>query len=205
MKYNADRHHRRSIRLRGYDYSQTGAYFVTVVTQGRNNLFGDILDAEMRLNEAGLMVRATWEGIPYHYDGIVLDAFVVMPNHIHGIIVLVGATPRGRPDRPHGGPAPGPDPGQAQGPAPTASLSLSDVVHRFKTLTTKRYADGVKQHEWPHFPGRLWQRNYYEHIIREEPSLNRIRQYIVDNPARWAVDPENPQAGAPEPDDAWRA
>ncbi|MFQ5344058.1 MAG: hypothetical protein ACE5F6_21150, partial [Anaerolineae bacterium] len=76
---------------------------------------------------------------------------------------------------------------------------------RFKSLTTNRYADGVAQHGWPRFSGRLWQRNYYEHIIRDEASLTHIRQYILDNPARWAVDPENPQADSPESDDAWRA
>jgi REP element-mobilizing transposase RayT len=73
-------------------------------------------------------------------------------------------------------------------------LSLPDVVQRFKTLTTKRYSDGVKRHDWPAFAGRLWQRNYHEHIIRSEGSLNQVRQYIADNPARWAYDPENPAA-----------
>jgi REP element-mobilizing transposase RayT len=82
-------------------------------------------------------------------------------------------------------------------------MSLPDVVHRFKTLTTKRYADGVKQCGWTPFAGRLWQRNYYEHIIRDEESLDRIRQYIADNPARWTFDRENPEATAPEPKDAW--
>ena len=83
-------------------------------------------------------------------------------------------------------------------------LSLQDVVHRFKTLTTKRYADGVKQFGWTPFRGRLWQRNYYEHIVRDEESLNRIRQYILDNPARWEFDRENPAARAPDLEDAWR-
>ena len=81
-------------------------------------------------------------------------------------------------------------------------MSLPDVVHRFKVMTTKRYVDGVKQSNWPPFRGRLWQRNYYEHIIRSDESLNRIRQYIRDNPMRWAFDHENPAATAPEPGDA---
>ena len=85
-----------------------------------------------------------------------------------------------------------------------ATLSLPDVVHRFKTLTTKRYADGVKESGWTPFPGRVWQRNYYEHIIRNEDSLNRIRQYILENPAEWAIDRDNPLAVAPEPEEAWR-
>lgn len=179
MKLDAEYHHRRSIRLKGYDYTQPGGYFVTTCTQDRACLFGEVVDGKMRLNEAGRMVQAVWEEIPVHYAGVAIDAFVVMPNHIHGIVVLVGATPCGRPLS-----------GQAQGPAPT--ISLPDVVHRFKTMTTKHYADGVKQAGWSPFPGQLWQRNYYEHIIRDEDSLNRIRQYITDNPAQWALDRENP-------------
>jgi hypothetical protein len=84
------------------------------------------------------------------------------------------------------------EPGQARGPAPTR-LSLADVVHRFKTMTTKRYADGVKQSGWSPFRGRLWQRNYYEHIIRDESAFNRLRRYIDENPLRWASDEENPR------------
>ena len=93
MKYNPDIHHRRSIRLRGYDYSLNGMYFVTICTQGRLRLFGDIADGEMKLNDAGRMVRATWDEIPAHYFGVEIDQFTVMPNHIHGIIKIVGAPP----------------------------------------------------------------------------------------------------------------
>ena len=210
MSYDRHKHHRRSIRLKGYDYSQPGAYFVTICTQDRACLFGDVVDGAMRLNDAGRMIESVWHQLPTFYSGVDIDAFVVMPNHIHGIVVLVGAAPRGRPDpgrargvdlgQPQGVAPTGPT-GQARGPAPT--LSLSDVVHRFKTLTTKRYADGVKQSGWPPFPGRLWQRNYYEHIIRNEESLHRIRQYILENPLRWSLDRENPAATAPEPEDAW--
>ena len=179
MKYSPDVHHRRSIRLKGYDYSRPGAYFVTICTQGRLCLFGDVVDGNVILNESGRMVQTVWDEIPHHYPYVDVDAFVIMPNHIHGIVIIVGA-----------GPCACPDTGQPQGVAPT--LSLPDVVHRFKTLTTKRYADGVKQRGWPPFPGRLWQRNYYKHIIRDENELNRIRQYITNNPLRWALDRENP-------------
>ncbi len=196
MTYDPDRHHRRSIRLRGYDYSQAGAYFVTICTNNRECLFGEVVDGAIRLNEAGRMVESVWNGMPTFYPGVITDAFVVMPNHIHGIVVLVGAAPRGRPD--FGPPA---DRGQPQGVAPT--LSIPDVVHRFKTMTTKRYTDGVKRSGWPPFPGRLWQRNYYEHIVRNEESLNRIRRYIADNPARWSFDRENPAATEPETEHAW--
>ena len=177
-----DSHHRHSLRLQDYDYTQEGAYFVTVCLKDRTCLFGDISDGKMVLNDAGRIAQAVWDDIPSRYARIDTDAFIIMPNHIHAIIMIVGATPCGRPDS---------DKGQARGPAPT-ELSLSDVVHRFKTMTTKRYTDGVKQKDWPPFRGRLWQRNYYEHVIRDDASLNLIRQYIMDNPSHWAEDEENP-------------
>lgn len=195
MKYNPDIHHRRSIRLHGYDYSRNGMYFVTICTQGRLRLFGDIADGEMQLNDAGRMVRAIWDEIPAHYCGIEIDQFTVMPNHIHGIIKLVGATPRGCPSstcpgdvgQPQGVAPTGFVEGQAQGPAPT-KYSLPDVVHRFKTMTTKKYTDGVKQNGWQAFPAKLWQRNYYEHIIRNEAAYLKIAEYIQTNPQRWEED-----------------
>ncbi|HXH08955.1 MAG TPA: transposase [Alphaproteobacteria bacterium] len=186
MRLDPEHHHRRSIRLKGYDYTQPGAYFVTICTQNRACLFGEVVDGKMLLNDAGRMVQTAWDEIPVHYAGVAIDAFVVMPNHMHGIVVLVGAAPCGRPR------LEAPTLGQAQGPAPTIAMSLPDVVHRFKTMTTKRYADGVKQRGWSPFPGRLWQRNYYEHVIRDTKCLNSIRQYIADNPAHWALDRENP-------------
>jgi putative transposase len=192
MRLDPNRHHRRSIRLRGYDYTQPGAYFVTICTQNRACLFGEVVCGKMQSNDAGRMVQTVWKEIPVYYAGVAIDAFVVMPNHIHGIIVLVGAAPCGRPRLEV------PALGQARGPASTIAISLPDVVHRFKTMTTKHYADGVKQRGWPPFPGQLWQRNYYEHIIRDEQSLNRIRQYIADNPAQWALDRENPLGGRHE-------
>jgi len=157
-------------------------------------LFGEIANGEMRLNDAGKMIQAVWDEIPAYYPGIDIDAFIVMPNHIHGIVVIVGAAPCGRPDsaRPHNGQAHSKN-GQAQGPAPTG-LSLPDVVHRFKTMTTKRYADRVKQNGWMSFPGKLWQRNYWEHIVRNEPELNRIREYIHNNPAQWELDKLHPSS-----------
>lgn len=93
MKYSPDIHHRRSVRLRGYDYSQAGAYFVTICTQNRECLFGDIVDREMRLNDAGEMVQMVWDEIPANYPGVNIDQIVIMPNHIHGIVVTVGAAP----------------------------------------------------------------------------------------------------------------
>jgi REP element-mobilizing transposase RayT len=234
MPYDPARHHRRSIRLQGYDYTRPGAYFVTIVTQGRACLFGEVMAGEMRMNDAGRMVQQVWDELALFYEGVQTDAFIVMPNHVHGIIILTGnvratphvhpdemavrATPRGCPDPQSGpgqarGPAPtsgsgqarGPAPtsgsGQAQGPAPTAAtaptLGLPDVVHRFKTMTTKRYADGVRANQWTPFPGRLWQRNYYEHIIRDDQSWRRIREYIMTNPLRWHLDRERDTGADP--------
>ncbi len=224
MTGDPERHHRRSIRLKGYDYAQAGAYFVTVCTQDRACIFGDVVDGVMYPNDAGRMVQTVWDELSVFYPDVDTDGFVVMPNHIHGIVVLVGAGPRACPS-PRGHPETGQPPGtgqargtgRPQGVAPTGlssaglsptglpsaglsstgvsltGFSLADVVSRFKTMTTKRYADGVKQLGWPPFRGRLWQRNYYEHIIRNEAGLNRIRRYIDENPSRWASDEENPQ------------
>jgi putative transposase len=190
MKYEPKKHRRRSLRLKDYDYAQSGAYFVTIVAQERTCLFGNIVDGALQLNDAGGMVQLSWSELSLHYPGVGTDAFVVMPNHFHGIITLVGV-----------GPCAYPQSGQPQEIAPT--ISLPDAVHRFKSLTTKRYADGVKQSGWVPFPGKLWQRNYYEHIIRNEKSLARIREYILNNPMRWSFDPENLAAIAHDPTDVW--
>jgi REP element-mobilizing transposase RayT len=187
MTYDPARHHRHSIRLPAYDYARPGAYFLTICTQNRECVFGEVIQGQMVLNGRGQMVESVWHQLPQHYPCVEIDTFVVMPNHVHGIIVLVGAGPRacpntGRP-RVHSG--------RPQGVAPT-TMSLPDVVHRFKSLTTARYRTGVLQDGWQPFPGRLWQRNYYEHVIRDERELNRVRQYIINNPARWEDDVENP-------------
>ncbi|HUU28197.1 MAG TPA: transposase [archaeon] len=184
MTNHPDQHRRRSIRLPDYDYTTTGAYFVTICAHEHRCLFGDVMDGRVRLNEAGMVVQAVWDELPVHYPHVEIDTFVVMPNHVHGIIILtdspVGAAPRGRPN----------NCGQARGPAPT--MSLPDVVHRFKTMTTKRYTDGVKQSKWPPFDKHLWQRGYYEHVVRRTDKMNCIREYILQNPLCWEFDRENP-------------
>lgn len=214
-KYNADIHHRHSIRLKGYDYSQEGSYFVTICTQNRECLFGNVVNGKVRMNDPGEMIVRTWEDLPQKYSGVEIDQFIVMPNHIHAIIVLpvesvsVGAGPCACPSSvvtfhgPHAINAERWQPhtkkghrhsreGHPQGGAPTR-ISLSDIVHRFKSFTTAQYRTNVRQHKWPPFNSKLWQRNYYEHIIRNEDELNRIRKYIVNNPAQWAEDKENPR------------
>jgi len=188
MKYNPDIHKRRSIRLKGYDYSQSGAYFVTICVQDRTCLFGRVVDDVFQPSDAGIMVKIIWKEISQHYTGIELGSFIVMPNHVHAIIIIttdiVGATPCGCPD-----PGQPQNTGQPQGVAPTGkTLSLSDVVHRYKTMTTKRYIDGVKNHGWTPFRGKLWQRNYYEHIIHNDAEYKRITDYIESNPKTWKDD-----------------
>jgi REP element-mobilizing transposase RayT len=203
MADDLDRHHRRSIRLKGYDYALAGAYFVTISTQDRGGVFGDVVAGVMRLNEAGRMVSTEWNTLPAWFPGVDLDAFVVMPNHIHGIIVFttrvsVGAPLVGAQDV---------TPNMATDNRATTRVAptLGDVVGAYKSRVTVEYTRGVKTKGWPAFRRRLWQRNFYEHIIRNEASLNHIRQYILDNPARWSFDRENPLAVAPEPEGIWQA
>ena len=174
-------------RKRHYDYSQSGHYAVTVCTQNRSCLFGVIDNSEMQLNDAGRMIDKTWCEIPDHYPGIELDVMQIMPNHLHGIIIVreVGTAPRGCPN-------PGTEYGQARGPVPTVvALSLSDVIERFKSLTTKRYINGVHGHGWCSFSGKLWQRSYHDRIIRNETELNKIGTYICNNPSDWDADENN--------------
>ena len=193
MKYEPDKHHRRSIRLQGTDYSQAGAYFATVCTQNYECLFGSIADDKMRLNDAGRMVQMMWEEIPHRFSNALLDASIVMPNHFHGILIL---TDNGRGEsciRPDGDEVDPQNEGDHKDrPYGTLPGTLGRIVQAFKSITTHQYIHGVKQNAWPPFPGKLWQRNYYEHIIRDESSLHHIRQYIMDNPVKWEFDRENP-------------
>ena len=162
--------------MQDYDYSQVGAYFVTVCVQHRECLFGEIVDDEMRLNDAGQMVERWWDELGNKFPSAEPDEYVVMPNHFHGIIVIVGADLHVRPDS-----------------ADICVRPIPEIVQWFKTMTTNKYIRGVKQHGWIPFPVQLWQRNYYERIIRNEEELCRIRQYIADNPAQWVHDRENPR------------
>lgn len=167
---------------------------MTVCTHDRMCLFGDVVDGKMRLNDAGLMINNVWNEIPKWYPGVDIDEYAVMPNHFHGIVILknydVGAPPCGRPEPRdtimiHG---------QARGPAPTTvkRLTLSDVIHRFKSLTTNKYIHGVKQFQWKPFHRALWQRTFHDRIIRNETELHTIREYIMNNPLQWEYDENNP-------------
>lgn len=207
MKFDPEVHQRRSIRLKGYNYSQAGAYFVTICTQERRCLLGEVLEEEMVSNDAGRTVRQVWEALPRRFPSVELDLFVVMPNHLHGIAIIegnvtsvdhVGATlvvahdhnvTRGR-----------------AGTRPAPTTDLGDIIGEFKSITTNRYIAGVKCSGWLAFSIRLWQRNYYEHVIRSGSELDRVRQYIMDNPLKWALDPENPaqQSTTAAIRDPWR-
>jgi putative transposase len=198
MQYNPAKQRRRAIRLRDYDYKQAGAYFVTICTQQRACLFGVMRDGKMWLNDAGRMIEQWWFELNRKFPMVEADEFVIMPNHFHGVVVItdisVGADLRVGPVPENRHPA-------EQGAH--AGAPLQTIIQWFKTMTTNEYIRGVKTASWPSFNGRLWQRNYYEHVIRDDKSLNRIRQYILDNPSHWPFDRENPEATNPEADNAW--
>jgi putative transposase len=188
MRYDPQKHHRRSIRLKGYDYTQAGAYFITIVTKDRACLFGRIVDGEMRLSHVGHIVRACWLAIPDHFPHAMVDEFVVMPNHVHGIIVLNETEHVGAPHD-----VPRPEPEQFGKPVPG---SIPTIVRSFKSAATKCI------NEYRSTPGApVWQCNYYEHIIRTEESLNCIREYILTNPLRWHLDRQNMRATGTDPMD----
>ena len=187
MKYNPEIHKRRSIRLKGYDYSQAGLYFITICVQDRECLFGNIENGEMILNDAGKMIETEWLNLNNRFSNIELHEFIVMPNHFHGILEIVGATlvvaqndvntQNKNNDN---------EKGQPQGIAPTKTVG--DMMDAFKSISTVEYIRGVKNLGWKPFDGRIWQRNYYEHIIRNEQSYQTISNYIINNPAKWQED-----------------
>jgi REP element-mobilizing transposase RayT len=173
MKYNRQFHNRHSIRLKEFDYSQPGAYFFTAVTKERESLFGMISDGEMHLNKLGDIVQAAWMDLPNHYPYLELGTFMIMPNHVYGIVVLtVGA---------------------GLGPAPTVEptptpfrYGLPEIIRAFKSFSARWVNEylGATGHS-------LWQRNYYEHVIRDQKEWERIHQYIESNPLQWEQDREN--------------
>ncbi len=172
MKFNPDRHYRRSIRLSGYDYSNSGAYFLTVCSKYRECLFGEIQGEEISLTTAGEIVQKTWLELPNRFTSVELDAFIVMPNHIHGIMVFdddkkgVGLLNQG-----------------AASGAPT----VGNFMRAFKSISAVHINKELGREGLS-----LWQRNFYERIIRNEKELNSIRHYIDNNPAKWADDENNP-------------
>jgi REP element-mobilizing transposase RayT len=200
MSCNPDIHHRRSIRLKGYDYSQAGLYFVTICVQNRQCLFGKIAEDEMVLNDAGKMIEKWCAELSHKFPDIILDTYIIMPNHFHAIIVNngalsvgpVGANLRVRPNVcPNAAPDIRGEHNNIQGEhiqGEHAGSPLHAVVQWFKTMTTNEYIRGVKTFGWQPFDKKLWQRNYYEHIIRNDNSYQNIADYIAHNPAKWQSD-----------------
>ncbi len=169
-----------------------GAYSVTICAQDRHCLFGDVTHGEMKWNDAGRMVEKWWLELTNKFPSVETDEYVVMPNHLHGILTIVGADLCVRPD-------PNPIHPNSVGPGlmepkegAHIGAPLPKILQWFKTMTTNEYIRGIKHFDWPPFIGKLWQRNYYEHIIRTEEELNQIRKYILDNPLNWEKDKENP-------------
>lgn len=244
-KYNPHIHHRRSIRLKGYDYTQAGLYFITICCHDRQFLFGEVSEHTMILNDAGRMVEKWYRELENKFPDIKCREMIVMPNHFHCIIENTGAARRGRPAclppysqaRPYNplnnvatkngeqpidainrnDNLPDNGPGEDNGGGERAAggecgehemgkhsrgehtmgehvggehvgSPLRGVVQWFKTMTTNEYIRGVKNLGWPRFNGKLWQRNYYEHIIRNEKSYRTISEYIINNPAKWQDD-----------------
>ena len=192
MKYNPQIHHRRSIRLQDYDYSSEGAYFVTICARHRECLFGEIQNEQMILNEYGKIVEQCWLDLPNHYHNIVLDAYIIMPNHFHGIIFITDNVDNVRAIHE----LPQHELPQHELPLQSSQQSsqqrrkmlLPKIIGRFKMNAAKQINQIRNTLGIP-----VWQRNYYEHIIRNEESLNNIRNYIVNNPSKWYDVEYNPK------------
>ncbi|PIE87595.1 MAG: hypothetical protein CSA01_00130 [Bacteroidetes bacterium] len=169
-KYNPGKHHRKSIRLRGYDYSQPGLYFVTICCQNRHHLFGKIEKGIMILNDAGQIANNCWLEIPKHFPNVILHSYVIMPNHVHGIIELIETNTSNvwakifSPIRPNG-----------------TSKTVGSIIRGFKIGVTKWMRKNTNTYN-------VWQRNYYEHIIRNDKSYQTITEYIMNNPINWEKD-----------------
>ncbi len=153
MSYNPEIHHRRSIRLQGYDYTNSGIYFVTICCYQRQNLFGSVNNGKMETNVIGQIVSNLWQKIPQHFLNVELDEFILMPDHLHGIIIISEST---------------------------GKSSLANTVQNFKSVSSRKINRINKN-----YGVSIWQRNYYEKIVRTEQELENLRDYIQNNPANW--------------------
>ncbi|MDZ4670173.1 MAG: transposase [Phototrophicales bacterium] len=157
-------HHRKKLRLEGYDYASDGVYFITILIQNRVHLLGDIADNKLCLSPAGEMLSQYWYELPQKHPHFELDDFVVMPNHFHSILIINNA------------------------PNNEKSVTLSQGIQWFKTVTTNAYIRGVKDSNWTPFVGKLWHRSFHDHIIRDERALHTLKMYIAQNPEKWIED-----------------
>jgi REP element-mobilizing transposase RayT len=209
MSYNPNIHHRKSIRLQGYDYSQAGLYFITICAQDRKCLFGKIENDEMILNDAGLIANECWLEIPKHFPNAVLHEHIIMPNHVHGIVELIQNDVANV----------GAENTRAENFLPLQNefrkmipRSIGSIVKGFKIGVTKWFRNSNNadmanakagnvntenigaenflplQQPQQNETVKIWQRNYYEHIIRDEKSYQHISEYIINNPKNWKED-----------------
>lgn len=193
MAYNPNIHHRRSIRLKGYDYAQAGVYFITLCTHNREHLFGEVTGGEMKLSSLGEIAYHEWLKTPEIRPNVVLDVFVIMPNHMHGILLITGSP--GELHSPPSQPLPtqpyflpdipavdNADKGVCDTPQlKSPSRTIGAILRGYKSAVTK-------QINLLRGNGQVWQRNYYEHIIRDERAYHNIAEYIINNPLKWEAD-----------------
>lgn len=206
--------HRKSIRLKNYDYTSAGYYFVTLCTERKVNLFGEVVDGIMLENNVGKMIDDCWTNIPSRFENVDVGQYQIMPNHIHGIVIInpVGAglvpaqiSPTIRANQTFANAMPTGIRATTRVAPTTATVlrattrvapttiqtTLGNIIGAFKSLSTNEYIKGIKMHNWKMFDKRLWQRNYYERIIRNEIKFEKIKRYIVDNPLNWNKDKDN--------------
>ena len=194
MPYNPNKHRRRSIRMHEYDYSKEGLYFITICVKDKECLFGRIQNGELELNEAGKIMDEQWLMISNRFPNTVLHEYIVMPNHFHAIIEITEKTisdNESLTDAPVGvtlAVTQAKHKGQPQGLPLQNAKRLGDIVGAYKSITTDEYINNVKCNNWPPFNKKLFQRNYYEHIIRNKESYEKIRNYILNHPASWEDD-----------------
>jgi putative transposase len=186
FKFDPQKHHRRSIRLPNYDYSQSGAYYITIVNWHRECLFGDVVDGEVVLSKFGLVAKQQWENLPNRFPNIILGAFVIMPNHMHGVIVIMTGRGTAGNLNDHDGEFSRRAPTHEQYQKPVKG-SIPTMVRSYKSSVSYRINLMRGTQDIP-----VWQRNYYEHIIRNERDLQNKTDYIEANPMLWAEDDENP-------------
>ena len=162
--YNPKIHHRKSIRLKDYNYASDGAYFLTICAQNKEHLFGNIVNGKIILNSAGEMIRKWLFELKSKFENIELDEYIIMPNHIHLIIFILNS-----------------------------AYGIPQIVQWLKTMITNEYIRNVKQNNWKPFDKKIWQRNYYDRVVRNEKELDKIRKYIFENPLKWELDRNNPE------------
>ncbi len=179
---------RQSIRFPEYDYSQEGGYFITICTHKNRPLFGKIINEALQPTKLGDLVQQAWINLPNQFPNIETDEFIIMPNHLHGIIIVGADLVSARPCQ-----------GADTRPAPT----VGNMSCAFKSKCVRDYIEGIKNCGWPRFNAKIWQRNFYEHIIRNDRSLYKIREYIINNPLRWELDRENPNRRGNDEFDDW--